>query len=52
MDAFSLFFGSGNWGVLLLQGALRTVAVAAAGLGVGAVFGVALASARIAGGPG
>ena len=52
MDVLALFLASGGWGVLLLQGALLTVAVAAAGMAVGAVLGVALASARVAGGPG
>jgi octopine/nopaline transport system permease protein len=50
MDAVSLLFGVGGWGLLLVQGAVLTMALSAAGLLVGAVLGVALASARIAGG--
>lgn len=50
METFDLFFGSGGWARLLLQGALLTVAVGVTGLLVGAVLGVALAFARVSGG--
>jgi octopine/nopaline transport system permease protein len=51
MSVVSLLFGADGWGMLLVQGAVLTMALSAAGLLVGAILGIALTFARIAGGP-